>query len=191
MKKDENTKENNGDIKSLVASAYETLKGDFGYTNKLQAPRITKVIVTSATGSVKDAKKKALIGDRMTKITGQKVSEKAAKKSIATFKVREGDPVGYQITLRGERMYDFLGKLVHVAFPRTRDFRGLNVKSIDAMGNFNLGIKEHTVFPETADEELKDVFGMGVTIVMTSKEKKESEAFLRHLGFLFKKDLAK
>jgi len=181
------TATNNHDLKSIAANSFELMKAEFGYVNKMQAPRITKVIVGSATGSVKDVKKKALIGDRMTKITGQKVSEKSAKKSIATFKVRQGDAVGYQITLRGERMYDFLGKLIHIAFPRTRDFRGLNLSSIDSMGNMNLGIKEHTVFPETADEELKDVFGMGVTIVTTSKTKKETEAFLKHLGFLFKK----
>ncbi len=163
------------------------MSSEFKYKNKLQAPKIVKVVVSSTTGSIKDPKKKTLVGDRLTKITGQKVSEKAAKKSIATFKVREGDPVGYQVTLRGARMYDFLNKLIHIAFPRTRDFRGLSASSIDSMGNFTFGIKEHTVFPETSDEELKDVFGMAVTIVTTSTTKEETEAFLRELGFLFKK----
>jgi len=101
--------------------------------------------------------------------------------------VREGDAVGYQVTLRGPRMNDFLNKVVNIALPRTRDFRGLNAESIDEMGNFNFGIKEHTVFPETADEELKDVFGMGITVVTTSKDKAETRVFLEHLGFLFKK----
>lgn len=180
-------KSNSTDVKNKATDAFETMKGEFGYKNKLQAPRIVKVVISATTGSIKDPKKKTLVGDRLTKITGQKVSEKAAKKSIATFKVRQGDPVGYQVTLRGERMYDFLNKLVHVAFPRTRDFRGLNASSLDNMGNFTLGIKEHTVFPETSDEELKDVFGMAVTIVTTSKTKKETEALLRQIGFLFKK----
>lgn len=180
-------KNNPTDVKNKAKGTYDAMKGQFGYKNKLQAPRIVKVVVSATSGSVKDPKKKTLIGDRLTQITGQKVSEKAAKKSIATFKVRQGDPVGYQVTLRGDRMYDFLNKLVHIAFPRTRDFRGLNIRSLDSMGNFTVGIKEHTVFPETGDEELKDVFGMAVTIVTTSKTKEETEAFLRNLGFLFKK----
>jgi large subunit ribosomal protein L5 len=178
---------NTTDVKVRAENVFENLKTPFKYTNKLQAPKILKVVVSTTTGSIKDPKKKALVGDRLTKITGQKVSQKSAKKSIATFKVREGDPVGYQVTLRGARMYDFLNKLVHIAFPRTRDFRGLSLSSLDNMGNFTLGIKEHTVFPETADEELKDVFGMAVTIVTTSKTKEETEALLKELGFLFKK----
>jgi len=183
MKKSINT----NSIKEQADGIFEALKAEFGYTNKLQAPRLVKVIVSSATGSVKDAKKKALIGDRITRITGQKVTQKSAKKSIATFKVREGDPVGYQVTLRGAKAYDFLSKLINIALPRTRDFRGLDLKSIDDMGNFNIGVKEHTIFPETSDDELKDVFGMGVTLVTTSKTKAETEKFLKHLGFLFKK----
>lgn len=170
-----------------MGMVFETLKSDFGYKNKMQAPKIEKVIVSVATGSLKDQKKKTLIGDRLSKITGQKASEKSAKKSIATFKVRQGDAVGYQVTLRGQRMYDFLNKIVNIALPRTRDFRGLNAKSIDEMGNLNFGIKEHTVFPETSDEELKDVFGMGVTVVATSNNKEETKKLLEHLGFLFKK----
>ena len=175
------------DVQTKASEIFKTLKDTFGYKNVMQAPKITKVIISSTTGSVKDPKKKALMADRITKITGQKVSEKAAKKSIATFKVRQGDPVGYQVTLRGARMYDFLNKVIHIALPRTRDFRGLNAKSLDEMGNFTFGIKEHTVFPETADEELKDVFGMAVTVVTTSKTKEETKALLDHLGFLFKK----
>jgi large subunit ribosomal protein L5 len=174
-------------VQERAAALFDTLKAGYGYTNIMQAPKITKVIVTSATGSIKDPKKKTLIGDRLTRITGQKASEKAAKKSIATFKVREGDAVGYQITLRGPRMYDFLNKVVNIALPRTRDFRGMNAGSIDEMGNFNFGIKENTVFPETSDEELKDVFGMGITVVTTSKDKVQTKKMLEHLGFLFKK----
>lgn len=181
------TSEKNLYVQERALKVFDVLKGEYGYTNVMQAPKITKVIVTSATGSIKDPKKKTLIGDRLKKITGQKPSEKAAKKSIATFKVREGDAVGYQVTLRGPRMYDFINKVVNVALPRTRDFRGMNAGSIDEMGNFNFGIKENTVFPETSDEELKDVFGMGITVVTTSKDKGETRKLLEHLGFLFKK----
>ncbi len=178
---------NSPNIQEKASTLFDTLKGQYGYTNIMQSPKLVKVVISSATGSVKDPKKKILIGDRITKITGQKVSEKSAKKSIATFKVRQGDAVGYQVTLRGARMYDFLNKLVHIALPRTRDFRGLESKSIDEMGNVTFGIKEHTVFPETSDEELKDVFGMAVTIVTTSNNKEETRSILEHLGFLFKK----
>jgi large subunit ribosomal protein L5 len=118
----------------------------------------------------------------VARITGQKSSPRSAKISIASFKVREGDTVGLQVTLRGPRMYDFLDKLIHIALPRTRDFRGIPVTAIDDMGNITIGIREHTIFPETSDEDLKDVFGMAITIVTTAKNKKESEAFLRHLG---------
>jgi large subunit ribosomal protein L5 len=174
-------------VKEKAQGLYEAMKGEFGYTNKLQAPRMTKVILSATTGSLKDPKKRELIGDRLTKISGQKVSVKSAKKSMAAFKVRQGDNVGWQVTLRGERMWSFLEKLVNVALPRTRDFRGIEAKSIDAMGNYTFGIREHTVFPETADEEIKDVFGFAVTIVSTSKTKKETKDMLEKLGFLFKK----
>lgn len=171
---------------------FEAMKGKFGYTNKLQAPRIVKVTLSSTTGSIKDPKRKALIGDRLTKIAGQKATVKSAKKSVASFKVRQGDAVGWQVTLRGERMWSFLEKLVNIALPRTRDFRGIELKSIDAMGNYTLGIKEHTVFPETSDEEIKDVFGFAVNIVTTAKTKPETEEVMKQLGFLFKKiDTAK
>lgn len=175
-------------VKEKAAGAFKTLKETFGYKNTLQAPRLVKVVLSSATGSIKDAKKKELIGDRLTKIAGQKATVKSAKKSVASFKVRQGDPVGWQVTLRGERMLSFLDKLVNIALPRTRDFRGISAKSVDAMGNYTLGVKEHTVFPETSDEELKDVFGFAVTLVTTAKKEEESRAFLNHLGFLFKKD---
>ena len=134
-----------------------------------------------------DKKKKELIGDRIAKITGQKPSEKGAKKSVATFKVRQGDPVGYQVTLRGERMVNFLEKLVNIAFPRTKDFRGIKSSSIDDMGAITIGIKEHTIFPETADEDIKDVFGLAVTILTTANSKEETRAFLEIIGIPFAK----
>lgn len=167
--------------------AFEILKSEFKYTNVMQTPRIKKIVVSTGIGSQKDKKKIELIADRIAKITGQKAATRASKQSIASFKVRQGDIVGYQVTLRGKRMNDFLDRLLNIALPRTRDFRGISADGIDAMGNYSLGIKEHSIFPETSDEELKDIFGLGITIVTTSKNKAETKAFLTHLGFPFKK----
>lgn len=167
---------------------FEALKGTMGYKSMMQTPKFTKVVVNVGTGSLKDKKKLELIANRLEKITGQKASVRGSKKSIASFKVREGDPVGLMVTLRGTRMYDFLEKLLNVALPRTRDFRGISAKSIDEMGNYSLGIKENTIFPETADEEIKDVFGMSITFTTTAKNKVEAKAFFDHMGFPFKKD---
>jgi len=163
-------------------NAFDSMKGDFHYKNKLQAPRLVKAVISTGVGKIKDKKKIEIIENRLARITGQKAAARGAKKSIASFKVRQGDVVGYQITLRGARMYDFLDKLVHIALPRTRDFRGLSAKAIDSLGNITIGIKENTIFPETSDEDLKDVFGFAVTLVTTAKGKKEAEAFFRHLG---------
>jgi large subunit ribosomal protein L5 len=168
-------------------SSFETLKGTLNLKNKMQAPKLVKVIVSTGVGSQKDKKKLELIANRIGKITGQKPASRGAKQSISNFKTRQGDTVGYQVTLRGQRMYDFLDRLLNVALPRTRDFRGIPSKSIDEMGNYNLGIKEHTIFPETADEDIKDVFGLGVTVVTSSSDKAHTKAFLDHLGFPFKK----
>lgn len=168
--------------KELEKEAYASMKEAFKYKNRLQAPRLVKVVVSTGTGKIKDKKRIELIVDRLARITGQKAAPRGAKKSIATFKVRKGDIVGFQVTLRGARMYDFLDKLIHIAFPRTRDFRGVSAKAIDDIGNISIGIKEHTIFPETADEDLKDVFGLSLTVVTSAKGKKDAEAFLRHLG---------
>lgn len=168
--------------KQRQQSAYLALSEQLGYTSPMQSPRVTKVIVATGVGKKRDPKQLALIQDRLGKITGQKPAPRTARLSIASFKVREGDTVGLQVTLRGPRMFDFLDKLIHVALPRTRDFRGLSPRAIDDMGNMTIGIKEHTIFPETSDEDLKDVFGLAVTIVTTAKTKKEAEAFFKHLG---------
>ncbi len=171
----------------LNKESFKTLKEKFGYKNTMQAPRLTKIVISTGTGSIKDKKKIELIADRLAKITGQRPAPRSSKKSIASFKVRQGDLVGYQITLRGKRMCDFVDKLVHIALPRTKDFRGITKTAVDQMGNYTLGIKEHTIFPETSDEDLKDVFGFGMTIVTTSKSKDETIAFMEFLGFPFKK----
>jgi large subunit ribosomal protein L5 len=147
----------------------------------MASPKLLKIVVSSGVGKAKDKARNALVEKKLALITGQKPSARPAKKSIAAFKSREGDIVGFQVTLRGQRMYEFLDKLVHIALPRTRDFRGIPKTSIDEMGNYTIGIRENTIFPETSEEDLKDVFGLSVTLVTTAKTKKEAEAFLRHL----------
>jgi large subunit ribosomal protein L5 len=174
--------------KEKQAKAFENLKEAQGYKNAMQAPRFTKVVINVGIGSLKDKKKIDVIVDRLTKISGQKPSLRGSKKSIASFKVRQGDPVGLTVTLRGLRMFAFIDKLVFVAFPRTKDFRGLSKKGIDEMGNYSIGIKENTIFPETSDEDLKDVFGMTITIGTTATNKKDALAFLTYIGFPFKKE---
>jgi len=154
----------------------------------MSIPKVEKVVVAVGVGKKHDKKWTEHVVDRVSKITGQRPVVRGAKKSIATFKVRTGDASGVVVTLRGDRMYGFLEKLISVAYPRTRDFRGLSKKCIDDMGNLTLGIKEHVVFPETADEELKDVFGLAVTIVSSAKNKKEAEILFTTLGIPFKKD---
>ena len=174
-------------IKEKIKESYTALKSQFGYKNKMQCPKIEKVVISAGVGKLKDNKKIDLVLDRLSKITGQKVLKKGAKKSIASFKVREGDVVGVQVTLRSQRMYDFLDKLIHIALPRTKDFRGISEKGIDEMGNFSLGIRENTIFPESSDEDLKDVFGFAVSIVTNLSDPKETKALLSYLGFPFKK----
>lgn len=174
-------------LKTKINTGFDALKSAHGYKNKMQSPRIMKVVVSTGVGSFKDKNKMKVVEDRLMKITGQKASPRGAKQAIANFKSRTGDIVGYQVTLRGSRMYDFLEKLIHIALPRTKDFRGISSEATDEMGNYTLGIKEHSIFPETADEELKDVFGLAVTIVTSAKNKKEAKDFLEHLGLPFKK----
>jgi large subunit ribosomal protein L5 len=174
--------------KDLQKSAFEAMKGTFGYTNIMQAPRLEKVIVSSGVGSVPDKKKRELIEDRLKKITGQAVTKTMVKKSIANFKTRTGDLAGFKTTLRAAQMHSFLDKLIHIVLPRTRDFRGIEASVVDDIGNASVGIKEHTVFPECAEEDLKDVFGFGVTIVTTAQSREEAEAFLRHLGLPLRKN---
>ncbi len=168
------------------SKVFEAMKADFGYKSVMQAPKMVKIVVSTGVNTKHDAKKRELIKERLATITGQAPSERAAKKSFAAFKTRTGDIVGYQITLRGARMDAFLSKLIHIVFPRVKDFRGLDAKAIDEMGNMTIGIKEHTVFPETADEDAKDVFGFAITLATNVHDKKEAEAFFRHIGIPLK-----
>lgn len=176
-------------IKEIEKTSYASLKDRFGYKNPMAAPRFVKIVVNSATGSgiKRDPKRNELVMSRLAKITGQKPTVRAAKQSVASFKVRQGDPIGVSVTLRGARMYSFLEKFFNVAIPRTKDFRGIERKIVDDIGNLTVGIKEHTIFPEVADEELKDVFGLSITMVTTAKTKDEALAFFDLIGFPFKK----
>ena len=177
-------------VKEQVNNVFDTLKVAFGYKSKLQAPRVEKVVINVGTGkrAKTDKNWNGFVADRLAQITGQKAATRGAKQSIAGFKVREGDAVGQIVTLRGQRMYSFLDKLVHIALPRTKDFRGLNRSSVDEMGNMTIGIKEHTIFPETSDEELKDIFGLSISVTTTAKNKEEATKLFEHLGFPLKKE---
>ena len=161
---------------------FDALKSNFGYKNVMQAPKVMKIIVSTGVGSVKDKKRLELIVDRLSKITGQAPAQRSAKKSIANFKVRTGDTVGYQVKIRGARAASFLDKLIHIVLPRVKDFRGLRTTVIDEMGNISIGMREHTVFPETSDEDSRDIFGVAITIVTSAKNKQEATTFLRHIG---------
>ena len=176
-------------LKEKQKDVFDALKAELGITNVMQTPTIEKIVVNVGTGSAqkRDRKKNDFIAEQLAIITGQKPSGRQGKQSIAGFKSREREVIGQAVTLRGERMASFFDKLVHIALPRTKDFRGLSTKSIDGMGNLTIGIKEHTIFPETGDEELSNVFGLSITIVTTAQDKKSAEAYLRFLGVPFKK----
>jgi large subunit ribosomal protein L5 len=175
--------------KERAAGSFAALKDKHNLTNKLAAPKFVKVVVSVASGGLmkKDRHKNDLIMDRLAKITGQKPSLRKAKQSNASFKIRQGDPIGVAVTLRGARMYDFLDKVLNIALPRTKDFRGIDAKTLDDIGNMTFGIKEHTIFPEIKDEELKDVFGMAVTLVTTAKNKTVAKDFFDLIEVPFKK----
>lgn len=171
--------------KTREKDALTALGERFGIHNPFATPRLVKVVVSTGVGSIKDKKKLEVIENRLMRLTGQKPSRRPSRLSIASFKVREGDTAGYQVTLRGGRMYDFLEKVIHVALPRTRDFRGISPRAVDDMGNLTIGIREHTIFPETSDEDIKDIFGLSVSVVTTAKNREVAEAFFRHLGIPF------
>lgn len=176
-------------IKEKENSFFENNKTVFNYKNKMAAPKLQKVVLNVGTGTLikRDKNKNDFISDRLTKISGQKPALRGAKKSISSFKVRQGDAIGVMVTLRSKRMYAFLEKLINIALPRTKDFRGISTTTVDNIGNLTIGIKEHTIFPETADEDIKDVFGLSITIVSSAKNYKEGFAFYQTLGVPFKK----
>ena len=168
--------------------AKAALKEKFGYTNDMQIPKIVKVVLNMGVGEASHNSKLAdAIVEQLTKIAGQKALATKAKKSIASYKLREGMPVGAMVTLRGERMYDFLQKLIHVVLPRIRDFRGISAKSFDGRGNYTLGLKEQTLFPEIKYDEVDATHGMNVSIITTANTDEEARELLRALGMPFKK----
>jgi large subunit ribosomal protein L5 len=174
-------------VKERQASAFAALKEKLGLRNAMETPRLVKVLLSTGVGSFKDKKKIEVVTDRLAKISGQKPSVRGAKKSIASYKTRIGDVVGVVTTLRGPRMLGFLEKFLNVALPRVKDFRGIPAAAIDEMGNVTVGVREHTIFPECSDEDLRDVFGFAVTVVTTARNKSDAKVFFEYLGFPFKK----
>lgn len=166
----------------------EKLAKDFGYKNPMQIPRIEKVVLNMGVGeSTADSKKAGRAAQDLSLIAGQKAVVTRARKSIATFKVREDMPLGTKVTLRSAQMYDFLDRLINIALPRVRDFRGLNPKSFDGRGNFAMGIKEHIVFPEIEYDKVDQIWGMDVIVCTTAATDDEARALLTEFNFPFVK----
>jgi len=162
------------------------LKEEFGYSNDMQIPRLDKIVLNMGVGeAVSDSKKVRAAAADLAQIAGQKPVITKAKTSIAGFKVREDMPLGAKVTLRRERMYEFLDRLITIALPRVRDFRGLNPKSFDGRGNYAMGLKEHIVFPEINFDKIEQVWGMDVVICTTAQSDAEARALLKHFNMPF------
>ena len=159
----------------------------FGYKTTMQVPRITKITLNMGVGEAVNDKKlvDAAVGD-MTKIAGQKPVITRTRKAIANFKIRENMPIGCMVTLRGERMYDFLDRLVTIAFPRVRDFRGVSGRAFDGRGNYNIGLKEQIIFPEIEYDKIDALRGMNISITTTAKTDEEAKALLAGFNFPFR-----
>ena len=168
-------------------SVVKAMTEQFGYTSVMQVPRIEKITLNMGVGEAVADKKvmEHAVGD-MEKIAGQKAIVTKAKKSVAAFKIRDDYPVGCKVTLRRERMYEFLDRLVTVAIPRTRDFRGLSAKSFDGRGNYNMGVKEQIIFPEIEYDKIDAIRGMNITITTTAKTDEEAKALLAAFSFPFR-----
>jgi large subunit ribosomal protein L5 len=165
----------------------EALVKEFGYANTMQVPRLDKVVLNMGVGEgINDSKKVTAAAADLGLIAGQKPVITKARKSIATFKLREGMPIGAKVTLRKNRMYEFVDRLVNIALPRVRDFRGLNPKSFDGRGNYTLGLKEHIIFPEIDYDKVEDVLGMDIIVCTTARTDDEARALLRGLNFPFR-----
>ena len=169
----------------------DVIKGDltkeFGYGNVMQVPRLDKVVLNMGVGAaVADSKKVQAAAADLGLIAGQRPVITKARKSVATFKLREGMPIGAKVTLRKDRMYEFLDRLVYIALPRVRDFRGLNPKSFDGRGNYSMGLKEHIIFPEIDDDKVEDVLGMDIIVCTTAESDDEARALLKGLNFPFR-----
>ena len=164
------------------------LREEFGYKNVMEIPQIKKIVLNMGLGeAVQNPKIVEGAAEELTRIAGQKAIVTKAKKSIATFKLRVGMPIGCCVTLRGDKMYDFFSKLVNIALPRVRDFRGLSPKGFDGRGNYSMGIQEEIIFPEIDYDKIDKIKGLNITIVTTAKTDAESASLLRMLGLPFKK----
>jgi large subunit ribosomal protein L5 len=177
-------------VPRLRAHYAETIRGvlkeEFSYRNEMQIPKLEKIVLNMGVGeAVSDTKKVRAAEADMTLIAGQKPVITKAKTSIAGFKVREDMPLGVKVTLRRERMYEFLDRLITVAMPRIRDFRGVNSKSFDGRGNYALGLREHIVFPEINFDKIDQVWGMDIVICTTAKTDAEAKALLKHFNMPF------
>jgi large subunit ribosomal protein L5 len=162
------------------------LKEEFGYKNDMQIPRLDKIVLNMGVGeATADSKKVRAAEADLAQISGQKPVVTKAKKSIAGFKLREGMPIGVKVTLRRDRMYEFLDRLVTVAMPRVRDFRGVSPKSFDGRGNFAMGLKEHIVFPEIDFDKMEQVWGLDIVICTNAKSDAEAKALLKHFNLPF------
>ncbi len=168
------------------ATIIKAMTEKFGYTNSMQVPRLDKIVINMGVGeATQDKKKVEIAAAEMQQIAGQKPVITKAKKSIAQFKLREGMPIGCKVTLRRERMYEFLDRLITIALPRVRDFRGLNPKSFDGRGNYAMGLKEQLVFPEISYDQIDKMRGMDIIVTTTAKTDDEARELLRLFGFPF------
>ena len=163
-----------------------TLMQEFGYDNVMQVPRLSKIVLNSSLkDGIRDIKVLETASAELAQVTGQKAIIRRARRSIANFKLREGMPIGTMVTLRRQRMYEFLDRLITIAIPRVRDFRGLNGKSFDGRGNYSMGIVEQIVFPEIDYDKVARITGMNITVVTTAKSDPEAKSLLKHLGMPF------
>lgn len=178
--------------KSRLQQKYEAevigaLKKEFGYSNVMRVPRLQKVVLNT---SIKEATQNVKIletaAEELALITGQKAEIRRARKSIANFKLREGQPIGARVTLRGRRMWEFVDRLINVALPRVRDFRGINPKAFDGRGNYSLGVTEQIIFPEINYDRVNKVTGMNIAFVTSAETDAEGRALLKHLGLPFR-----
>ena len=170
-----------------VKDVVPALKKEFGYTNVMAIPKIQKVVVNMGLGeATANAKIIDVATDELGRITGQKPVVRRAKKSIAQFKVRQGQPVGTMVTLRGERMYEFLDRLVSIALPRVRDFKGISAKGFDGRGNYTLGLRDQIIFPEIDYMKVDKARGMNVSVVTTAKTDEEARKLLQLIGLPFR-----
>lgn len=174
--------------KKYTDEVIPALKEKYNYKSVMQVPKVTKVVINQGLGiAVGDKKIVDNSIDELTRITGQKAVPTKSKKAISNFKLRENMPIGCKVTLRGERMYEFLDRLLSVSLPRVRDFKGVNDKSFDGRGNYTLGITEHIIFPEIDIDKIARITGMDITIVTTAENDAEAHSLLQLLGFPFSK----